>query len=180
MTDSMPVSTPVLGVISTVVPDSPHKIFIGGLPNYLNEDQVCLSNRAGLHENIFKETFSITTNYVCLFQKFLPQVSSSPQKIKCTIYRQKIHILALSKESKIFFYLLFYLFSFFLLYSIEKKNSCSVRAIVNIYLFLTCNLAVHRLSDNLFKYDSPKSSHTSWRSKTYFSFPLGSFSSFLQ
>jgi hypothetical protein len=30
----------VPGVISTVVPDSPHKIFIGGLPNYLNEDQV--------------------------------------------------------------------------------------------------------------------------------------------
>lgn len=29
-----------LGVVSTVVPDSPHKIFIGGLPNYLNEDQV--------------------------------------------------------------------------------------------------------------------------------------------
>lgn len=29
-----------VGVISTVVPDSPHKIFIGGLPNYLNEDQV--------------------------------------------------------------------------------------------------------------------------------------------
>ncbi|XP_065363930.1 splicing factor U2AF 50 kDa subunit [Calliphora vicina] len=26
--------------ISTVVPDSPHKIFIGGLPNYLNDDQV--------------------------------------------------------------------------------------------------------------------------------------------
>lgn len=30
----------IVGVISTVVPDSPHKIFIGGLPNYLNEDQV--------------------------------------------------------------------------------------------------------------------------------------------
>lgn len=29
-----------IGVISTVVPDSPHKIFIGGLPNYLSEDQV--------------------------------------------------------------------------------------------------------------------------------------------
>lgn len=28
------------GVVSTVVQDSPHKIFIGGLPNYLNEDQV--------------------------------------------------------------------------------------------------------------------------------------------
>ncbi|XP_047495536.1 splicing factor U2AF 50 kDa subunit-like isoform X2 [Penaeus chinensis] len=30
----------IAGVVSTVVPDSPHKIFIGGLPNYLNEDQV--------------------------------------------------------------------------------------------------------------------------------------------
>lgn len=38
------------GVISTVVPDSPHKIFIGGLPNYLNEDQVSLSAiRAATH-----------------------------------------------------------------------------------------------------------------------------------
>ncbi|XP_059476744.1 splicing factor U2AF 50 kDa subunit isoform X2 [Neocloeon triangulifer] len=33
----------VPGVISTVVPDSPHKIFIGGLPNYLNEEQVGFS-----------------------------------------------------------------------------------------------------------------------------------------
>lgn len=32
-----------IGVISTVVPDSPHKIFIGGLPNYLSEDQVIRS-----------------------------------------------------------------------------------------------------------------------------------------
>lgn len=31
------------GVISTVVPDSPHKIFIGGLPAYLNEDQVTMN-----------------------------------------------------------------------------------------------------------------------------------------
>ena len=29
-----------LGVISTVVKDTPHKIFIGGLPNYLTDDQV--------------------------------------------------------------------------------------------------------------------------------------------
>lgn len=39
----------VPGVVSTVVPDSPHKIFIGGLPNYLNEDQVrcvgCMGTR---------------------------------------------------------------------------------------------------------------------------------------
>ncbi|MGH0149864.1 UNVERIFIED_CONTAM: hypothetical protein FKN15_047848, partial [Acipenser sinensis] len=30
----------VPGVVSTVVPDSPNKLFIGGLPNYLNDDQV--------------------------------------------------------------------------------------------------------------------------------------------
>lgn len=41
MTDNPALNVPVnSGVISTVVPDSPHKIFIGGLPNYLNEDQV--------------------------------------------------------------------------------------------------------------------------------------------
>lgn len=28
------------GIISTVVPDSDQKVFVGGLPNYLNEDQV--------------------------------------------------------------------------------------------------------------------------------------------
>ena len=28
------------GVVSTVVPDSAHKLFIRGLPNYLNDDQV--------------------------------------------------------------------------------------------------------------------------------------------
>ncbi|XP_040280035.1 splicing factor U2AF 65 kDa subunit isoform X1 [Bufo bufo] len=32
----------VPGVVSTVVPDSAHKLFIGGLPNYLNDDQVTL------------------------------------------------------------------------------------------------------------------------------------------
>lgn len=39
MSENPSVTVPA-GVISTVVPDSPHKIFIGGLPNYLNEDQV--------------------------------------------------------------------------------------------------------------------------------------------
>jgi splicing factor U2AF subunit len=28
------------GVISTTVPDNEHKMFIGGLPTYFNEDQV--------------------------------------------------------------------------------------------------------------------------------------------
>ena len=32
----------LIGVVSTVVQDSANKIFIGGLPNYLNEDQVTL------------------------------------------------------------------------------------------------------------------------------------------
>uniref|UniRef100_A0A3Q1FT89 Splicing factor U2AF subunit n=1 Tax=Acanthochromis polyacanthus TaxID=80966 RepID=A0A3Q1FT89_9TELE len=31
---------PYTSVVSTVVPDSAHKLFIGGLPNYLNDDQV--------------------------------------------------------------------------------------------------------------------------------------------
>lgn len=30
----------VSGIINTVVADSPHKMFLGGLPNYLNENQV--------------------------------------------------------------------------------------------------------------------------------------------
>lgn len=52
MTDTVSINAPVLGVISTVVPDSPHKIFIGGLPNYLNEDQVSTKRSApvvGIH-----------------------------------------------------------------------------------------------------------------------------------
>lgn len=28
------------GAISTLVPDSPHKLFVGGIPNYLSDDQV--------------------------------------------------------------------------------------------------------------------------------------------
>jgi len=33
-------TTALPGIISTVVPDSDNKVFVGGLPNYLNEDQV--------------------------------------------------------------------------------------------------------------------------------------------
>jgi splicing factor U2AF subunit len=40
MSENPNVNLPVPGVVSTVVQDSPHKIFLGGLPNYLNEDQV--------------------------------------------------------------------------------------------------------------------------------------------
>jgi splicing factor U2AF 65 kDa subunit len=32
--------TNLMGVVSSVVSDSPHKIFIGGLPSYLNDSQV--------------------------------------------------------------------------------------------------------------------------------------------
>uniref|UniRef100_A0AAY5EWJ6 Splicing factor U2AF subunit n=1 Tax=Electrophorus electricus TaxID=8005 RepID=A0AAY5EWJ6_ELEEL len=43
----------VPGVVSTVVPDSPHKLFIGGLPNYLGDDQVflssCIKSVTGMH-----------------------------------------------------------------------------------------------------------------------------------
>jgi len=30
----------VAGIVSTIVQDTPHKIFVGCIPNYLNEDQV--------------------------------------------------------------------------------------------------------------------------------------------
>jgi len=32
--------TSLPGIVSTVVPDSDNKVFVGGIPNYLNEDQV--------------------------------------------------------------------------------------------------------------------------------------------
>lgn len=38
--DQVSVASNVPGVVSTVVSDSPFKVFIGGLPNYLNDDQV--------------------------------------------------------------------------------------------------------------------------------------------
>lgn len=45
--------------MSTIVPDTPHKLFIGGLPNYLNEDQVkeLLMSFGGLRAfNLVKDT----------------------------------------------------------------------------------------------------------------------------
>lgn len=36
----------LLGVVNTLVEDGPNKIFIGGLPTYLNEEQVGGSGRA--------------------------------------------------------------------------------------------------------------------------------------
>lgn len=38
------------GVVSTVVPDSAHKLFIGGLPNYLNDDQVSANQLSLLNQ----------------------------------------------------------------------------------------------------------------------------------
>ncbi|GAB5581541.1 splicing factor U2AF 65 kDa subunit isoform X2 [Prionailurus iriomotensis] len=40
MSENPSVYVPEKRVVSTVVPDSAHKLFIGGLPNYLNDDQV--------------------------------------------------------------------------------------------------------------------------------------------
>lgn len=58
------------GVISTVVPDSPHKIFIGGLPNYLNEDQVrpCEKIRCECGQMALKVVFVLFLKYMsCVF-----------------------------------------------------------------------------------------------------------------
>lgn len=38
--DLAPQGVHVPGVVSTIVPDSPNKIFVGGLPTYLNDEQV--------------------------------------------------------------------------------------------------------------------------------------------
>lgn len=65
MTDTVSINAPVLGVISTVVPDSPHKIFIGGLPNYLNEDQVSTKRSApevGIH--VQGRTYNVDPVYI--------------------------------------------------------------------------------------------------------------------
>lgn len=48
-----------IGLVSTVVADSPFKIFLGGLPNYLTDDQVSkfigkqksVDRREGYEEN---------------------------------------------------------------------------------------------------------------------------------
>jgi hypothetical protein len=44
------------GVVSTVVQDSAHKIFIGGLPSYLSEDQVCLAKPLMLSQEVLSNT----------------------------------------------------------------------------------------------------------------------------
>ena len=46
-------ATHIPGVVSTVVPDTENKVFIGGLPNYLNEDQVRIQfdSKLTLNEN---------------------------------------------------------------------------------------------------------------------------------
>ena len=38
--DVIPAGIHVPGVVSTIVPDSINKIFVGGLPTYLNDEQV--------------------------------------------------------------------------------------------------------------------------------------------
>ena len=45
----------VPGVVSTVVPDSLQKVFVGGLPNYLNEEQVNSSRFDFFLRNILME-----------------------------------------------------------------------------------------------------------------------------
>jgi len=43
----------VPGLVSTVVADSPFKIFIGGLPNYLTDDQVRFSSTGMKRKRFF-------------------------------------------------------------------------------------------------------------------------------
>lgn len=60
----------VPGVVSTVVGDSPYKIFIGGLPNYLNEDQV-----KGKHKEIKFSNYNLSCFLCRTFDEFWPTES---------------------------------------------------------------------------------------------------------
>ena len=53
----------ITGVVSTVVADSPYKIFVGGIPNYLNEDQV---NTATVMRCLLTQTQGYFTLVSCL------------------------------------------------------------------------------------------------------------------
>lgn len=151
MTDSMPVSTPVLGVISTVVPDSPHKIFIGGLPNYLNEDQVCVkSHGLPARESDFFFQFFLyifvhtTILNVCLFHKIFASGLrlATRKKIVYTTQRQKVLMFCstfFSASIYIINLLSFLAHSFFLLYSYIELNAHSVSFAGDTLYFLTVN-----------------------------------------
>jgi len=64
------------GVVSTVVPDSPHKLFIGGLPNYLNDDQVHFN----LASPSMNQLFGPKVSWLCTLAKSIP-FSYCPFKI---------------------------------------------------------------------------------------------------
>lgn len=63
----------VPGVVSSNVPDSPNKIFVGGLPSYLNDEQVMelLKSFGELKAfNLVKENNDPDRSKVSLFFKF--------------------------------------------------------------------------------------------------------------
>lgn len=76
MSENPAINVPA-GVISTVVPDSPHKIFIGGLPNYLNEDQVCAHRDRVSHSYRLAATNNYQYHLYYLYQCYLYSPSSS-------------------------------------------------------------------------------------------------------
>ena len=46
-------------MISTVVSDSPNKLFVAGLPNYLNDEQVKVSSLNFFFNNVFIHIYKI-------------------------------------------------------------------------------------------------------------------------
>jgi len=55
------------GIVSTVVQDSPHKIFVGCIPNYLNEDQViftkCHTTNCAYSMTVFTVDYDVKLVY---------------------------------------------------------------------------------------------------------------------
>lgn len=89
------------GVVSTVVQDSPHKIFIGGLPNYLNEDQVSdhcmgatdwwlINNGNSCRNEVELPLFTIPQFNIIIILKFIVPiyVSFQPENL-CVLFSVK-------------------------------------------------------------------------------------------
>ena len=73
-----------LGVVSTVVADSPHKVFIGGLPNYLNDDQVSVLASA---RRVF---FCFPAIFLSVVIRTVPKLSATDRERSDDRRRQRV------------------------------------------------------------------------------------------
>lgn len=77
------------GVVSTVVPDSPHKLFIGGLPNYLNDDQVFNWKQTEQVHSSFFFSLTCTLNMHKICFTFLYDLKKNNRKTEVFLEKSK-------------------------------------------------------------------------------------------